>query len=156
MPLKICLTKENTDTCGYRCFCQFPFFGRAVPADNLGTDSRAFIVTHPVSPDSLRSLPISVCRGVGIWLTPPSDEGGGFAVRRRRRERITKNGQNNSRFLSPSQKSKIFSSPLVRGGQGQLRCQALWQLPDKWRFDFSFDNLLSICYTKIKTLGGTQ
>ena len=77
MPLKICLTKENTDTCGYRCFCQFPFFGRAVPADNLGTDSRAFIVTHPVSPDPLRSLPIPVCRGDAL----PFGEGGRAVAR---------------------------------------------------------------------------
>ena len=43
---------------------------------------------------------------------PPSDEGGGFA------KGEDGGRENRSGLLSPSQKSKIFDSPLVRGGHG--------------------------------------
>ena len=45
---------------------QFPFVGRAVPADNFGTGSRVIVVAYLISPDSLRSLPIPVYRGVSL------------------------------------------------------------------------------------------
>ena len=54
--------------------CPFPFVGRAVPADNFGTDCRVILVSHLILPDSLLGLPIPVFRAVSLGFVGRTHE----------------------------------------------------------------------------------